>query len=98
MSRGILRDRAGRTIGSITTERIASGARETLLDAGDRLLGRWESGADETRDAAGCPSRSQQPAPPSAALRPGQGGFRTDWTFPSPLHAAPPPLPRPQLD
>lgn len=53
MSREILRDPAGRPVGSITIERIASGTRETLRDASDRLLGRWESGADETRDAAG---------------------------------------------
>jgi len=53
MTREILRDRAGRPVGSITTERIASGIRKTLRDAGGHLLGRWESGTDETRDAAG---------------------------------------------
>lgn len=47
MSCEILRERAGRPVGSVITERIASGTRETLRDAGDRLLGRWESGADE---------------------------------------------------
>jgi len=95
MSSEILRDRDGRPVEHIATKCIASGARETLLDANDRRLGRWESDANETRDTAGCPRRSQQPAPPSAALRPVHGGFRTDWMLPSPPHAAPPPLPRP---
>jgi YD repeat-containing protein len=49
MSQQIIRDKSGRTIGTITT----SGTVSTIRDAAGRTKGTYDSKSDKTRDAAG---------------------------------------------
>jgi hypothetical protein len=53
MTRETLRDSAGRIIGVLVHSRTAAGHKVVLRDHADRLLGTWDEGSGETRDAAG---------------------------------------------